>query len=146
MLGASGAEKRNRYLEEAAKDDIDLLIVADSDHYFVGDWPAFAHAAVQMIFEDVPDCPAFRIPILTRGNDGVYRYVLVSWIFQPKMVHYQDTHDGYYGPDGARIIPKSCPILADIMMINDHSIRTQTRTDEGISYKLLNRKKEGKPV
>lgn len=136
-------EKRNRYLVEAEKDGIDLLIVADSDHYFIGNWADFIKNA-HTLFSKYTEQAGFCIPLLTKGNDGVFRFVHVSWIYRPSKVRYSGSHDNCVNQLGYRILPKTSPIINGILMVNDHTIRTQTRTEQGINYKLVNRRTEGK--
>lgn len=136
-------EKRNMYLEQAADDGVDYLIVGDSDHYFLGDWPQFVENIQDFLYEHRPPS-ALRIPLLTRGNDDVWRFVHVAWVLRPSIVEYFETHDKIIDEDGNQILAKDCPIVNGLLMVNDHSIRSQTRTDDGIHYKLLNRIKEGK--
>jgi len=138
-------EKRNKYLELA--DDIDFLIVVDSDEYFEGDWSIFEenleNLKEKMIKENwheqmrnlhfiaMQDAPSTRISNRPR------------LLFQPSKIRYFGCHYTWIHIDTkATCIYTDHPAIDGIQIIHDASQRSKEYEENMNRYQIEQKKIE----
>ncbi|TVM01114.1 MAG: hypothetical protein CV087_11320 [Candidatus Brocadia sp. WS118] len=138
-------EKRNKYLELA--DDLDFLIVVDSDEYFVGDWSIFEenleklkeriykenvhHQMRNLHFIAMQDAPSTRISNRPRI------------IYQPSKIRYFGCHYTWIHVDTKdSCIYTDDPAIAGIQIIHDATQRSKEYEENMHRYQIEQKKIE----
>lgn len=139
-------EKRNKYLE-LCTDDIDFLIVIDTDEYIQGDWSLFTSSLEKLkenIYKEnwheqmrnlhfiaMQDLPATRISNRPR------------LFYQPSLVRYHGCHYTWIHTQTKKpLIYTEAPAIEGIMIIHDATLRNKEYEQNMHLYQIEQKKIE----
>jgi len=143
MHNAKQIEKRNKYWELAEKDNLDFLIVLDSDEYleFYPEFEKSLDLAMEMKWRCFPCAESWKEVVEETPRPRLFKKPFNYRHIENKQG--MISHGGVFDPDGKDVIPEMygwCSVYGErksipgLKMIQDKSFRSKKRVDADYLY------------